>query len=143
MFKYILIVLLVLFLPFMAHSVQFKTTIGPEKELYINEKPVSGDWQFKFKVYRGTVTDGDISEGPVISYVTDIIEGELEFPYENQTLKQSIDKKIPFKLRYVCYKDANPNKIFKNCRVENMKTVKTASGKTKYKYIFKAQSLEY
>jgi len=122
-----------------APTIKVKVSRG-QKALFINDQALSGDWDFKYSISRENVSDGDIKNGPFISYLTNVIRGFIITSSPNQVIESSCKKDYCFKVEYVS--DKNENVIFSKCKVVSVKKIMDENGKPRIMYSFEADSAE-
>jgi len=149
--KIILMVLLLTFAAMMAtdalpatFSRTFKIRIFKgEKGLLINNKMVEGKWDFKYKIGEyGNVSSGDLSDGPMVSYSTIVIEGEITMDGIHPVLDACLKDGSAFKVDYINkLPGKEDDKTFDGCTLKSVKMQKSKKGGSTVVYTFTATSV--
>ncbi len=124
MLRILLLLVLVILAPLHVQAQTFK----------INDTAVEGIINCDFKVSEISMSEGDINEGPIMSYITTAVTGEIILDRRNGTLDNSLESGSTFLM--VC-----PNKKFRDCRVLRREIKKTGAGQL-VRYIFRTFSFE-
>jgi hypothetical protein len=109
-------------------------------EVLVNNVPLPSDWDFSYTVDRGVVTSGDLSEGPMISYLTTRIIGDITLPVMSDVLNDSLKNRTEFTITYRDHK-SNMTVTFGRCKVIDAIFSNKPSGGQKAVYTFRAISL--
>lgn len=144
--KYCLLFFLVMLVCSASHcsfGAMLKVTIG-ERNLYLNNTAVKGDWKFEYSIKEDQQesTKCDFSKGPMLSYVTTVIEGNIYVPSPNKFLESSYKKNSKFQVEYTNPDRDKPEEVlFDGCRVTSFcKKKDPASGRDCNCYTFRAVS---
>ena len=145
MIKKILLLILILSIPAAVFSITatMKTQIiSSEKTLLVNNNKIEGKWEFEYSVYEGQVTNGDLKDGPMIAYVTTIIQGKITTKDNDPVLNGLLKSKSKFNVVYILKSNLGVQKSsFGDCEMQDVRTVKGSDGSSKVIYTFRAQSL--
>jgi hypothetical protein len=104
-----------------------------DRHLFIDGKAVSGVFDISYNKTRGTVSTGDINEGPTVSWVTNMVVGKISLPANNATLEKAFRSKMPVNISFA---DKDVNKTFGSSSITEAKTL--SGGKYKIEYSFRS-----
>lgn len=142
--KYFLLFLLVTIFcsaPHFCFSATLKVPIG-ERSLYVNSVAVKGDWNFTYSIkQQESIGDCDFTKGPMLSYSTTFINGQIFVPSVHKFLENALKKQLKFQVEYRDVKEGKPEEVlFDGCRVVSVCKTKKENGKDCYCYSFRAES---